>query len=98
MAAGDKLYYVMKGLAMLRFRHFTYHSLSRSVRGGEPSDFIRDVGVAGSNPVTPTTDLIEENIYALLRGAIPFLPGVPSGCQLSTPHDPTVSRLFLLAR
>ena len=36
------------------FSHFTYRSLSELGTRWEPADFIRDVGVAGSNPVTPT--------------------------------------------
>jgi len=34
---------------------FTYHTLSSAVRGWDVPNFIWDVDVAGSNPVTPTT-------------------------------------------
>jgi hypothetical protein len=39
---------------MLEILHFTYQSLSELITREERGDFIRDVGVAGSNPVTPT--------------------------------------------
>src|SRR5437868_11702821 len=42
---------------------------------------LRDVGVAGSNPVTPTNEFIEENFCDLPRGVIKFSLGVPSGCH-----------------
>jgi len=40
---------------MREFVHFRYQSLSELITRYEVCDFIRDVGVAGSNPVTPTT-------------------------------------------
>ena len=52
------------------FSHFTYRSLSELGTRWEPADFIRDVGVAGSNPVTPTiTKSLESQRFRAIGGA-----------------------------
>ncbi len=56
MPGNDKQYSLSSGYRIRDLCGFTYHRLSLAIRAGSLDDFFRDVGVAGSNPVTPTID------------------------------------------
>jgi hypothetical protein len=80
------------------FWHFRYQSLSLLGKGREVSDFIRDVGVAGSNPVTPTIEIIyfflltTPVVPTVLEAFVPVL--VPDArSQVRNPQIPGLVRL-----
>jgi hypothetical protein len=62
---------------------------------GRPTGYVRDVGVAGSNPVTQTTDFIRVFLTQGVRGSRSAVLTVPKTVPVSAQENRARSRLSL---